>query len=236
MMRLLLDSYSRKAPVFSSASLSVLAHAAIITAWVMGTLPRHDMPFDSVRREPIYLPPPDRAPSQGGSREAVRYVKLVPREGPGMGEGPRVMGDARPPATPDEIVGDRAKDTVTSVPVPQSKGEDSVFSVLEVDVAVVRAANSAAPAYPLKMLQQHISGAVAAQYIVDTTGFADTASFQVLNTPRPEFIRAVKDVLPYMRFEPARIGTTKVRQLVEQQFSFKITDVDTAAAAKPRKP
>ena len=234
-MRLLLDSYSRKAPVVSSASLSVITHAAIISAWVLGTLPSASMPFDSVRREPIYLPPPDRAPSQGGSREAVRYVKLAPAEGPGMGEGPRVMGDARPPAVPDEIVGDRAKDTVTAPPVPESKGEDSVYSVLEVDIAAVRAANSAAPAYPLKMLQQHISGSVAAQYIVDTTGFADTTSFQVLNTPRPEFIQAVKDVLPYMRFEPAKIGKTKVRQLVEQQFSFKITDADTAPA-KPRKP
>ncbi len=233
-MRLLLDSYSRKAPVLSSASLSVLAHAAIIGAWVLGTLPHPGMPFDSVRREPIYLPPPDRAPSQGGSREAVRYVKLA-AEGPGVGEGPRMMGDARPPARPDEIVGDRSKDTVTSTPVPPSTGEDSVYSVLEVDVAVVRAANSAAPAYPLKMLQQHISGSVAAQYIVDTTGFADTSSFHVLNTPRPEFIQAVKDVLPYMRFEPARIGSTKVRQLVEQQFSFKISDAETTAA-KPRKP
>jgi outer membrane biosynthesis protein TonB len=234
MMRLLLDSYSRKMPVLSSASLSVLAHAAIISAWVLGTLPRADMPFDSVRRQPIYLPPPDRAPSQGGSREAVHYIKLAP-EGPGAGEGPRMMGDARPPATPEQIVGDRAKDTVTSPPVPQSTGQDSVYSVLEVDVAVVRAANSAAPAYPLKMLQAHISGSVAAQYIVDTTGFADTSSFQVLNSPRPEFIQAVKEVLPYMRFEPAKIGRTKVRQLVEQQFSFKIADTDTAAA-KARKP
>jgi protein TonB len=192
------------------------------------------MPFDSVRREPIYLPPPDRAASQGGSREAVHYVKLAP-EGPGIGEGPRMMGDARPPAAADAIVGDRSKDTVTSTPVPASTGEDSVYSVLEVDVAVVRAANSAAPAYPLKLLQQHISGSVAAQYIVDTTGFADTSSFQVLNTPRAEFIQAVKDVLPYMRFEPARIGKAKVRQLVEQQFSFKITDAETTAA-KPRKP
>lgn len=234
MMRLLLDNYSRKAPVISSASLSVLAHAAIISAWVLGTLPRSDMPFDSVRREPIYLPPPDRAPSQVGSREAVRYVKLAP-EGPGVGEGPRLTGDARPPATADEIVGDRSKDTVTSTPVPPSTGEDSVYSVLEVDVAVVRAANSAAPAYPLKLLQQHISGSVAAQYIVDTTGFADTSSFHVLNTPRAEFIQAVKDVLPYMRFEPAKIGKARVRQLVEQQFSFKITDAETTAA-KPRKP
>ena len=235
MMRLLLDSYSRKLPVISSASLSVLTHAAIITAWVLGTLPQSGMPFDSVRREPIYLPPPDRAPSQGGSREAVRYVKLAP-EGPGMGEGPRAMGDARPPAIPDEIVGNRAKDTVTAPLVPPSNGQDSVFSILEVDEAAVRTANSAAPAYPLKLLQAHVSGSVAAQYIVDTTGFADTSSFHVLNSPRPEFIQAVKDVLPYMRFEPAKIGTTKVRQLVEQQFSFKITDADTAAAAKPRKP
>jgi protein TonB len=126
---------------------------------------------------------------------------------------------------------------VTATPVPPSTGEDSVYSVLEVDVAVVRAANSAAPAYPLKMLQQHISGSVAAQYIVDTTGFADTSSFHVLNSPRPEFIQAVKDVLPYMRFEPAKIGPTRVRQLVEQQFSFKISDPDTTGrAAKPRKP
>jgi hypothetical protein len=235
MMRLLLDSYSRKLPVFSSASLSVVTHVAIITAWVFATLPQAGMPSDSVRRVPIYLPPPDRAPSQGGSHEAVRYVKLAP-EGPGMGEGPRVMGDARPPVTPDKIVGDRAKDTVTAPEIPQSTGEDSVYSVLEVDVAVVRAANSAAPAYPLKLLQAHVSGSVAAQYIVDTTGFADTASFHVLNTPRPEFVQAVKDVLPYMRFEPAKIGNTKVRQLVEQQFSFKITDADTTAAAKPRKP
>jgi hypothetical protein len=234
MMRLLLDSYYKKLPVVSSASLSVLAHAAIISAWVLGTLPRSDMPPDSVRREPIYLPPPDRAPSQGGSREAVRYVKLT-TEGPGMGEGPRQAGDAPPPATPDEIVGDRSKDTVTSTPVPPSTGEDSVYSVLEVDVAVVRAANSAAPAYPLKMLQAHISGVVAAQYVVDTTGFADTSSFHVLNLPRPEFIQAVKDVLPYMRFEPAKIGKMRVRQLVEQQFSFKISDVDTTTA-KPRKP
>jgi len=45
----------------------------------------------------------------------------------------------------------------------------------------------------------------------------------------------VREALPYMRFEPARIGALKVRQLVEQQFSFKITNdtTSTAAAQKP---
>jgi hypothetical protein len=41
-----------------------------------------------------------------------------------------------------------------------------------------------------------------------------------------------------MRFEPARIGPSKVRQLVQQQFTFKITEPVAAAPAKPapRKP
>jgi protein TonB len=78
---------------------------------------------------------------------------------------------------------------------------------------------------------------VNAQYIVDTTGFADTTSFTVLQATNPEFVSAVRDVLPYMRFEPARIGASKVRQLVQQQFTFKITDAAAATpTAGPRKP
>jgi hypothetical protein len=41
-----------------------------------------------------------------------------------------------------------------------------------------------------------------------------------------------------MRFSPAKIGSTKVRQLVEQQFSFHIADTATIAApvAAKKKP
>jgi len=98
----------------------------------------------------------------------------------------------------------------------------------------VRSASSAAPAYPLKLLEAHIMGSVSAQYIVDTTGFADTSSFHVMKSTNPEFITAVREALPYMRFTPAKIGNIKVRQLVEQQFSFKITD--TVVATPKRKP
>jgi protein TonB len=109
-----------------------------------------------------------------------------------------------------------------------------VFSVLEVDTAVVRSASSAAPAYPLKLLAARIMGSVSARYVVDTTGFADTSSFEVMKSTNPEFITAVREALPYMRFMPAKIGSIKVRQLVEQQFSFKITD--TAIVAPKKKP
>jgi protein TonB len=159
--------------------------------------------------------------------------------GIGAGDGPATMGNDRPLKIARTEEGKATVDTTTTPEAPPLAGPpDSVFSILEVDSAVVRAANSAAPAYPLKLLQAHITGAVAAQYVVDTTGFADSASFKVLNTANPDFVTAVRAALPYMRFEPAKIGTNKVRQLVEQMFTFRIADTATVApvSAKKKKP
>jgi hypothetical protein len=231
MMRLWVNSYSTSTPVVTSATLSVAAHVAIIAAWVIATLPAANVPADSIANRVVYLPPPDRAPPDRSSAPAVRYVALAP-EGLGAGVGARMMGDARPVAG-GETRGNKARDSVTAPPVaaPETPGPDSVFSILDVDTAVVRTANSAAPAYPLKLLAAHITGSVSARYIVDTTGFADTSSFTVMTATNPEFVQAVRDALPYMRFQPAKIGPTKVRQLVEQQFSFHIADTAVAAPA-----
>lgn len=233
MMRLWSQSYAKAAPAMPSAVLSVVVHAAIISGWVIGTLPAPGVESESFANRVYYIPPPDRTPSQPGSREAIHYIKMdVP--GPGIGDGPHTVGDARPTMVLDKTIGDRAKDTVTAPAVPPSVGQDSVYSVLDVDVAVARSANSAAPAYPLSMLKAHISGSVKAQYIVDTTGFADTSSLKIMAATHPDFVAAVRNALPYMRFEPARIGTTKVRQLVEQQFSFKITKDTSSTTAAPK--
>jgi hypothetical protein len=42
---------------------------------------------------------------------------------------------------------------------------------------------------------------------VDTTGFADTSSLRIMSATHPDFVTAVREALPYMRFEPARSGT-----------------------------
>jgi outer membrane biosynthesis protein TonB len=182
----------------------------------------------------VFIPPPDRTPGPRVIREVVRYVETT-FDGPGLGdEGTqRTLGDAKPVTA----VGDAGRapplpDTATTSapPTPLPGNQDSVFSILEVDTAVVRSQNSAAPAYPLKLLEAHVMGTVAARYVVDTTGFADTASFTVLRSTHPEFVAAVRDALPYMRFSPAKIGPLKVRQLVEQNFTFRINDT---AAVKP---
>ena len=236
MMRLWAESYAKAgAPAVPSAVLSVIVHAAVIGGWIVGTLPAPDVETESFANRVYYIPPPDRTPSQPGSREAIHYIKMA-LPGPGFGDGPHEMGDARPTMELDKTVGDRAKDTVSAPPVPPSVGQDSVYSILEVDVAVVRASNSAAPAYPLSMLKAHISGSVTAQYVVDTTGFADTSSLKVMSATHPDFVTSVREALPYMRFEPARIGAMKVRQLVEQQFSFKITNDTTATTTAAKKP
>jgi len=238
MMRSWVNSYTKTTPVMTSATLSVVAHSVIIGAWIVGTLPTPELPQDSFanRTYPAYHPPPDRSPGQAGTRETVHYIDLASREGPGAGDGGRTMGDEAP-TTLSATVGRAAPpDTVTSEATPPIAGQpDSVFSVLEVDTAVVRSANSAAPAYPLKLLEARIMGYVAARYVVDTTGFADTTSFEVLKATNPQFVTAVKEALPYMRFTPAKIGSMKVRQLVEQQFTFKINDTTTTAQPVAKK-
>jgi TonB family protein len=101
---------------------------------------------------------------------------------------------------------------------------------------VVRSASSASPAYPLDLLKQHVEGMVRVRYVVDTTGFADPTSLEVVESSHPGFLASVKDALPYMRFSPAKIGDRKVRQLVEQPFSFHITNPAPAATNGKAKP
>jgi hypothetical protein len=234
MMRLWVKSHAVRVTLLGAAVASVLFHAATITAWVLGTMPQPDVEQGSIANHVFYIPAPDRAIGQPGSVERMRYVQAKDA-GQGIGDGARMMGEARPTSI-DQSVGREntvATDSMTSHALPETKGNDTVFSVLDVDTAVVRAASSAAPADPLKLLEQHVQGFVNAKYVVDTTGFADTTTFEVLQSTNKEFVQAVKDALPYMRFSPAKIGPEKVRQLVQQQFSFKITDT---SVTKPKKP
>jgi TonB family protein len=99
---------------------------------------------------------------------------------------------------------------------------DSVMSVLDVDSAVARYPESAAPAYPPELLAQKVEGSAHVQFVVDTTGLADTSSFEVIWTTHSAFADAVRQALPAMRFRPAMFRSRRVRQLVQQPFVFRI--------------
>src|SRR4051812_25371601 len=101
--------------IVTSTAVSIVMHAAVITGWVVGTLPTPGLPPTSIANHIFYLPPPDRVPTQPGSREAIKYIK-TDAPGPGTGAGPRMMGEARPAPVVEETVGKptETKDTVTA--------------------------------------------------------------------------------------------------------------------------
>jgi TonB family protein len=223
MMRLWFLSYLQPRRLGAAAALSLAVHAASITLSVYATRPPDSMSDKSLANRVYYIPPPDKPAREFGSRESVQYVALG--SGPGIGSGPSTFeAKALRSVEPTPTTGNNTVDTVTTPPPPGDPKGDSVFTILEVDSAAVRSLSSAAPAYPLDLLAKHIEGTVKVRFIVDTTGFADTTSFEVLNVSSVNegFVKAVREALPYMRFSAAKIGSIKVRQLVEQPFTFRI--------------
>jgi protein TonB len=229
MMRLWVESYSKATPVSSSAMVSVVTHALLIGAAIASTSRPANMEPDWIENRAYYLAPPNRMPSQQASGETIKYIELAP-EGVGSGFGAGGLGNDRPVVHElSDNPGDLGRDTTSSDKSQQLAGADSVFTQLEVDSTVSRYPGSAAPAYPVEMLKQGVQGSVVTQYVVDTTGFADTTSLKIMSTTHEQFSDAVRAALPYMRFFPAKVGSKKVRQLVEQEFSFKI---EQAAASQ----
>jgi hypothetical protein len=236
MMRLWRESYTKPAAflLLGSAGFSVVVHMGLISMAVLRTQPPAELPSDGLANRVYYIPPPDRVRSLLPAGETIHYVAIAP-SGIGLGLG-KTGQDATKSAIADASParGELVRDSVelSSAPIA-ALGPDSAFTVLEVDSAVVRSENSAAPAYPLELLQKGITGFVAARYVVDTTGFADTSSFEVMRSTHPGFVASVRAALPYMRFSPAKIGSHRVRQLVEQEFTFKIAPPETIAPKKP---
>ena len=159
-----------------------------------------------------------------------------------MAAAPGGAGQAPPPISDNKQVevtrkagtADDELAAQSAPPIPDIQVGDSVMTVLEVDTAAVRYEDSAAPPYPVSMLEKKIEGTVAIQYVVDTTGHADTTSVVILSATHPDFAASVKHTLPEMRFRAAVMNTHKVRQLVQQMFSFKIDT--TMLAQRPKKP
>jgi protein TonB len=100
--------------------------------------------------------------------------------------------------------------------------EDNTYFEFQVEKPVMQAPNSPTPQYPDILRQAGVEGEALVSFVVDTTGRADVASFKVIRTTHELFATAVKNALPRMRFIPAEVGDKKVRQLVQQPFSFAI--------------
>jgi hypothetical protein len=95
-----------------------------------------------------------------------------------------------------------------------------VYFDFQVDRAVRPAAGLPVPTYPDSLRNLGIGGEVMISFVVDTTGLPDPTTFKVMKTSQPLLTDAVREVFPALRYIPAEIGGSKVRQLVFQPFLF----------------
>ncbi|HEX5074841.1 MAG TPA: energy transducer TonB [Gemmatimonadaceae bacterium] len=100
---------------------------------------------------------------------------------------------------------------------------DQPYFEFQVEKPVVPAPGSVAPRYPDMLRQAGVEGEVLAQFVVDTTGKAEPGSLKILKSSHDMFVQSVKNALPQMKFIPAEVGGKKVKQLVQQPFTFSIS-------------
>src|SRR5687767_7395014 len=100
---------------------------------------------------------------------------------------------------------------------------DQPYFEFQVEKPVVTAPGSTQPRYPDMLRQAGVEGEVLAQFVVDTTGKVEGGSLKILKSSHDLFVQSVRNALPNMKFIPAEVGGRKVKQLVQQPFTFSIT-------------
>jgi TonB family protein len=130
--------------------------------------------------------------------------------------------------TADARVGAVAPDTL-KIPslrasaATTSQGQELPYFEFQVEKQVRQIPGPGNLRYPDKLRFANIEGEVLTQFVVDQAGNVEPASFKVLKSSHELFTAAVRNALPNMRFHPAEIGGRKVRQVVQQPFTFSLS-------------
>ena len=77
--------------------------------------------------------------------------------------------------------------------------------------------------YPDALRAANVEGEVLAQFVVDANGQYEAGTFKVLKSSHDLFTQAVLAALPGMKFSPAEVGGARVRQLIQQPFTFALS-------------
>lgn len=99
---------------------------------------------------------------------------------------------------------------------------DQPYFDFQVEKPVAPIPGSGSPRYPDILRSSGVEGQVVAQFVVDTLGRVEVATFRTITKTHDLFESAVKQALPQMRFLPAEVGGRKVKQLVQQPFVFNL--------------
>ena len=213
--------------------ISTVAHVALISLAVQATgLTAAPRPKPDITDVLIYKPPlpPRPSPLQPNTRPPSTNAS-----GPVIPAPPTIsltISDSIPIALPDpgamgkliDHLFDPNRGSFAGAPTgtPNVAGNSPLPENM-VEKAVVALPGSAVPRYPSLLQSAGVDGHVRAQFVVDTLGRVEQGSFRALESTHDLFTAAVREALVRARFTPAEAGGRRVRQLVEQTFTFSIT-------------
>jgi protein TonB len=130
---------------------------------------------------------------------------------------------SRPVTDPNAFTNGPSRTSTSGAETIEAQRDESrPYYEFQVEQPAAQAPGSASPAYPDILRQAGVEGEALVSFVVDTSGRVDVATFKVVRSTHDLFAAAVRNVLPRMRFIPATVGDRKVRQLVQQPFSFAI--------------
>jgi TonB-dependent receptor-like protein/carboxypeptidase family protein/TonB-like protein len=115
----------------------------------------------------------------------------------------------------------RPKKAVTATQLAEMVASLKVYTPDQVDVpARADSLSRPQPQYPEALLFTGVPGQVLAEFVVDTLGHVELDTFGVISSTNPKFTQAVQRALPEWAYAPAMLNGRRVRQLVQQPFSF----------------
>jgi protein TonB len=237
MFNTLLESKPKKQRTLGGMLFSAVLHAVVITAAVYGTLQANEQ-IEKAKAEKVEFvemkkkeePPPPKEEPKPMPKDVV--AAPPPPKGFQVLMAPVKVPDVLPDIDLSKKVTDEADFTGKGVAGGTSKGvvggvapvnTDQPYFEFQVEKQVATAPGSTQPRYPDMLRSANIEGEVLAQFVVDTTGHYEAGTFKAIKSSHDLFTAAVKNALPNMRFYPAEVGGRKVKQLVQQPFTFSLS-------------
>ena len=232
----LLESKPKKEKRGGGTVTSIVLHSILVGLAVYATANaaiRNEKPkqekIDFVETPKDEPPPPKEEPPPPPPPDVV--VAPPPPKGFQVLTAPVEIPDVIPDIDLSKKVTDEADFSGKGVAGGVAKGKeggavvqsDQPYFEFQVEKPVVPAPGSISPRYPDMLRQAGVEGEVLAQFVVDTTGKAEAGSLKILKSSHDMFIQSVKNALPQMKFIPAEVGGKKVKQLVQQPFTFSIS-------------
>jgi periplasmic protein TonB len=228
----LLETKAKKQRSTAGSIISVVMHVALIAAAVVLTKKTADA-LEKPKEEKVVLQENKKEPEPEKPKEQPKVVPQVAQVAPPKGfqviTPPIEVPDVIPDVDLSRKATDEADFSGKGVQGGVAKGveggtgpviSDQPYFDFQVEKAAAAIPGSGSPAYPEMLKSSGVEGEALVQFIVDTTGRAETGSFKVLRASHDAFGQAVRAALPRMRFLPAEIGGRKVRMLVQQPFAF----------------